>query len=162
MYSVSLSERRSITIFLLKKNYLNLTLTNLQFGLNSIYPTQIEMQTYPILLFCGREGIKSVVTDLVYAFGSSSNQEAGSVIDNETGTASSVLRETNINNTIVHGRRRSGFRRRGDTTTFQGPTGAPPLGTASMAGASGGGPAAWAAAAFGRGEERKVFRNYFI
>lgn len=111
--------------------------------------------TYPILLFCGREGIKSVVTDLVYAFGSSSNQEAGSVIDNETGTASSVLQATNINNTIVHGRRRSGFRRRGDTTTFQGPTGAPPLGTASMAGASGGGPAAWAAAAFGRGEERK-------
>ena len=31
-----------------------------------------------------------------------------------------------------------------------------------MAGASGGGPAAWAAAAFGRGEERKVFKNYFI
>ena len=136
-----------------------LTPTNLQYCLNSIYPTQIEIQTYPILLFCGREGIKSVVTDLVYAFGSSSNQEAGSVIDNETGTASSVLQATNVNNTIVHGRRRSGFRRRGDTTTFQGPTGAPPLGTASMAGASGGGPAAWAAAAFGRGEERKVFKH---
>ena len=62
----------------------------------------------------------------------------------------------------MHGRRRSGFRRRGDTTSFQGPTGAPPLGTASMAGASGGGPAAWAAAAFGRGEERKVFKRYLI
>ena len=31
-----------------------------------------------------------------------------------------------------------------------------------MAGASGGGPAAWAAAAFGRGEERKVFKHYPI
>ena len=31
-----------------------------------------------------------------------------------------------------------------------------------MAGASGGGPAAWAAAAFGRGEERKVFTHYPI
>ena len=90
---------------------------------------------------------------------------------NSNNQTTNVENEQSVNNVnsssvtqdlIAHDRRRSGFRRRGDTTSFQGPTGAPPLGTASMAGASGGGPAAWAAAAFGRGEERKVFKRYLI
>merc|ERR1719150_298150 len=110
--------------------------------------------TYPILLFCGREGIKSVITDLTYVIESNSNNQNRNTIDNESSinnhNGSSVSLDL-----IVHDRRRSGFRRRGDTTTIEGPTGAPPLGSSSMVGAAGGGPAAWAAAAFGRGEDRK-------
>lgn len=77
------------------------------------------------------------------------------MLNNESGINGQLI---DSENEIVHGRRRSGFRRRGDTTTFEGPTGAPPLGSSSMAGAGGGGPAAWAAAAFGRGEERQVWK----
>merc|ERR1712150_265894 len=100
----------------------------------------------------GREGVKSVITDMVHAFGSNSSQQLETVIDNESGS-NGRLHESH--DAVVHGRRRSGFRRRGDTTTFEGPTGAPPLGSVSMAGAAGGGPAAWAAAAFGRSPDRK-------
>lgn len=108
--------------------------------------------TYPILLFCGREGIKSVIEDLSYIFTTSAVQQSENMLNNESGINGQLI---DSENEIVHGRRRSGFRRRGDTTTFEGPTGAPPLGSSSMAGAGGGGPAAWAAAAFGRGEERQ-------
>jgi len=90
---------------------------------------------------------------LSYIFGASTVQESENILDNESGINGQLI---DPENEIVHGRRRSGFRRRGDTTTFEGPTGAPPLGSSSMVGAGGGGPAAWAAAAFGRGEERKV------
>ena len=90
---------------------------------------------------------------------SNSNQQNRNTIDNESSinnhNGSSVSRDL-----IVHDRRRSGFRRRGDTTTIEGPTGAPPLGSSSMVGAAGGGPAAWAAAAFGRGEDRKVLMKF--
>ena len=105
--------------------------------------------------------MKSVITDMVHAFGSNSSQQLETVIDNESGS-NGRLHESH--DAVVHGRRRSGFRRRGDTTTFEGPTGAPPLGSVSMAGAAGGGPAAWAAAAFGRSPDRKVTKcmNYPI
>ena len=110
-------------------------------------------KTYPILLFCGREGIKSVIKDLSYIFGASSTEDSGDILHNESGRNGQL---DDSGNEIVHGRRRHGFRRRGDTTTVEGPTGAPPLGSSSMAGAGGGGPAAWAAAAFGRGDDRQV------
>merc|ERR1719322_74084 len=81
------------------------------------------IQTYPILLFCGREGIKSVMTDLSYLMSSNSNNQTTNV-ENEQSVnnvnSSSVTRDL-----IAHDRRRSGFRRRGDTTTIEGPTGAP-------------------------------------
>ena len=105
--------------------------------------------------------MKSVITDLVYAFGSNANRQSINVLDNESGNSAQQADDSNVD-LIVHGRRRSGFRRRGDTTSFEGPTGAPPLGSVSMVGAAGGGPAAWAAAAFGRGDDRKVCKNYFI
>ena len=101
-----------------------------------------------------------MVTDFLYAFGSNSNGQSGTVLDNESGNSDQLV-HSNVD-TIIHGRRRSGFRRRGDTTSMEGPTGAPPLGAVSMVGAAGGGPAAWAAAAFGRGDDRKVCRNYFM
>ena len=98
--------------------------------------------------------MKSVITDLVYAFGSNTNQHSGNILDNET---TNDAHEEDVDGDILeNGRRRSGFRRRRTTTTIEGPTGAPPLGSVSMVGAAGGGPAAWAAAAFGRGDERKV------
>merc|ERR1719273_1902047 len=66
--------------------------------------------TYPILLFCGREGIKSVIKDLSYIFGSSARQDATNILDNESGINGQLI---DSGNEIVHGRRRSGFRRRG-------------------------------------------------
>ena len=108
--------------------------------------------------------MKSIITDLELIFASNSNEESSNVLENESGN--SAPEQVNSNPvTTVQGRIWSGFRRR-FTTVFEGPTGAPPTrnmvqwneahGTRYMVGAGGGGPAAWAAAAFGRGDNRKV------
>ena len=84
--------------------------------------------------------MKSVITDLELFF--SSNPDAlkeEPLLDNEW---------TEVHNTMAQ-RMKSRLRRRGDTTTFEGPVGARPIGLAPMVGA-------WAAAAFGRGDNRKV------
>ena len=98
--------------------------------------------------------MKSVITDVETACSSNrSNVE----IDNETGNS-----DQPANSTQGSTRRRSHFRRRRVTTSIEGPTGAPPLGAVSMTGAAGGGPAAWAAAAFGRAERKVLFNVTFI
>ena len=86
----------------------------------------------------------------------SSNENSQSSNSENGLSANSHNNSSDTSDLIVQDRRRSGFRRRGDTTTIEGPTGAPPLGASTMVGAAGGGPAAWAAAAFGRGDDRKV------
>ena len=100
--------------------------------------------------------MKSIIADLESS-SSSHSSRSNPVIDNEV-TESEQQIPSNSNIRIIRPR---SLRRRGNTVTIEGPTGAPPLGTVSMAGAAGGGPAAWAAAAFGRGDNRKVsFKNY--
>ena len=98
--------------------------------------------------------MKSVITDLEYVFESDSRSVSSHILDNESVNLIPVVNPS-VNSTLAR-RINTRFRRRGDTTNFDGPAGAPPLGTASMVGAAGGGPAAWAAAAFGRGDNRKV------
>ena len=90
--------------------------------------------------------MKSVITDLELFF--SSNPDAlkeEPLRDNEW---------TEVHNTMAQ-RMKSRLRRRGDTTTFEGPVGAHPIGLAPMMGA-------WAAAAFGRGDNRKVILDNIL
>ena len=115
------------------------------------------------MLFCGREGIKSVINDIESFYASFQHGESNIAIHNESANDE----ETTSNHSIFDNeRRRSGpgyFRRRQTTVSTEGPTGAPPLGSFSIhAGAAGGGPAAWAAAAFGRGDDRKVSKIIFL
>ena len=93
--------------------------------------------------------MKSVINDFEYIFQYNSSPESTNILNN--GSTNSI---NTVNPTLAH-RMKTRFRRRGDTTTFDA-NGAPRLGTASMAGPSGGRPASWAAAAFGRGDNRKV------
>ena len=85
--------------------------------------------------------MKSVISDMEMFFTSNpeSSKSEEALLNNEW---------NEIHNTMAQ-RMKSRIRRRGDTTTFEGPVGARPVGIAPMVGA-------WAAAAFGRGDNRKV------
>ena len=92
--------------------------------------------------------MKSIITDLELLFTADPESiKSESLLDNES-VNHSVTNEPNTNPTITR-RVKNRIRRRGYTTTFEGPVGAHPIGIAPMVGA-------WAAAAFGRGDNRKV------
>lgn len=92
--------------------------------------------------------MKSIITDLELLFTADPESiKSESLLDNES-VNHSVTNEPNVNPTIAR-RVKNRIRRRGYTTTFEGPVGAHPIGIAPMVGA-------WAAAAFGRGDNRKV------
>ena len=92
--------------------------------------------------------MKSIITDLELLFTSDPDSlKSETLLDNES-VNHSVTNEPNIHHTMA-GRVRNRIRRRGYTTTFEGPVGAHPVGISPMVGA-------WAAAAFGRGDNRKV------
>ena len=105
--------------------------------------------------------MKSVITDLEFIWASDPYSLLINNLDIGYFNGDQLL-HSNIN-TSISSRLRTRFRRRGDTTTFEGPSGAPSLGsTTSRVYRIWGGPAAWGAAAFGRGDNRKVFEHYLL
>ena len=96
--------------------------------------------------------MKSVITDVELLFTSDENVAPDNVHDNDHTPIRNITHSSNDRN-MFH-RMKTRFRRRGDTTTLEGPTGVAGFGSGTMMGA-------WASAAFGRGDNRKVFKNYF-
>ena len=96
--------------------------------------------------------MKSVITDVELLFASDGNATSNNVHDNDH-TPNRSLTHSGTDRNMFH-RMKTRFRRRGDTTTLEGPTGVAGFGSGTMMGA-------WASAAFGRGDNRKVFKNYF-
>ena len=94
--------------------------------------------------------MKSVITDVELLFTSDENVTSDNVHDH---TPIRNLTHSSNDRNMFH-RMKTRFRRRGDTTTLEGPTGVAGFGSGTMMGA-------WSSAAFGRGDNRKVFKNYF-
>ena len=86
----------------------------------------------------------------------SSNQTPQSSNLENDSSGNSHNNSSDTTDLIVQDRRRSGFRRRGDTTTIEGPTGAPLLETSTIVEAAGRGPAAWDVASHCQRDDRKV------
>ena len=96
--------------------------------------------------------MKSVITDVELLFASDENATSDNVHNNDHDPITNLTHSSNDRNMFQ--RMKTRFRRRGDTTTLEGPTGVAGFGSGTMMGA-------WASAAFGRGDNRKVFKNYF-
>ena len=91
--------------------------------------------------------MKSVITDVELLFASDVNETS----DNANGNGPTPIwspTHSSHDRNMFH-RMKTTFRRRGDTTTLEGPTGVAGFGSGTMMGA-------WASAAFGRGDNRKV------
>ena len=100
--------------------------------------------------------MKSMINDFEMLCMSNPDREIPENLIDDQSVGHAVTNEwTNIHQTMAQ-RAKTRLRRRGDTTMFDGPVGARPLGRIGpMVGA-------WATAAFGRGDNRKVFYNIII
>ena len=100
--------------------------------------------------------MKSMINDFEILCMSNLDREISENLIDDQSVSHAVTNEwTTIHQTMAQ-RAKTRLRRRGDTTMFDGPVGARPLGRIGpMVGA-------WATAAFGRGDNRKVFYNIII